>query len=247
MSWPAADRIPSVVGAGVCCALLASPAQAEDAWGGSLALTSDYRIRGISQTRGKPAAQGGLHARWGERWFAGVWASTIDRNRGPSATSEIDAYLGMAFQLAPDWDAKLSFTHYWYPNDPARTRYDYDEISASIAYRAQLVATVSWSPNTAYFGYNDYRWAAQRAPSASYELTAAQPINASLSLIGGVGYNDLTRLFGRGYWYWNAGVSYALGPVRLDVTRIDSDAAAETLFGSTLTDAGWSAAISWQF
>jgi uncharacterized protein (TIGR02001 family) len=216
-------------------------------WGGSIAVTSDYRVRGISQTRGEPAVQGGLHFRSNSGWMAGVWASTIDRARGPSATSEIDAFLGFAWTLAPDWDARISLTHYWYPNDPARTRYDYDEISASIAYRAQLVATISFSPNTAYFGYHERRWQAERGASTSYELTGMHPLTSSLSLTGGVGYNDLSRLFDRGYWYWNAGIAYAMGSVRLDLSRIDSDGAAERLFGYAATDSGWSAAISWRF
>lgn len=247
MSWPGADRIPSVVSAGFCCAFLASASHAEDIWGGSLAVTSDYRVRGMSQTRGKPAVQGGIRARWGGHWFAGVWASTMDRNPGPSATAEIDTYFGFAWDVAPDWAAKLALTHYWYPNDPARTRYDYDEISASITYRSQLSATVSWSPNTAYFGYYDERWRARSAPSASYEITALQPLTASFSLIGGVGYNDLSRLFDHGYWYWNAGVSWSMGSVHVDLSRIDSDSTAEYLFGPTVTDAGWSAAIAWRF
>jgi uncharacterized protein (TIGR02001 family) len=247
MSSPGADRIISIVGAGLCWALFSSPTHAQDSWGGSLAITNDYRVRGISQTRGAPALQGGLHARWNDAWIAGIWASTIDRTRGPSATTEVDAYLGFAWQLVPDWDARLTYTHYWYPNDPARVRYDYDEVSASITWRGQIAATVSWSPNTAYFGYDEYRWSAQRAASMSYELTALQPLTASLSLVAGVGYNDLQRLFGYGYWYWNAGFSYSMGPVRLDIARIDTDATAEHLFGSTATDAGWTAALSWRF
>lgn len=247
MSSPGADRITSVVGAGLCCALFASAAHAQDSWGGSVAITNDYRVRGISQTRGAPAVQGGLHVRWSDAWVAGVWASTIDRSRGPSAAMEVDAYLGYAWQLAPDWDARLAVTHYWYPNDPARTRYDYDELSFSVAYRAQLVATVSFSPNTTYFGYYDHRWHAERAASASYELTGMHPLTESLSLTAGVGYNDLSRLFDRGYWYWNAGISYAMGPLRFDLSRIDSDDFAEDLFGQTVTDAGWIAAVSWSF
>jgi uncharacterized protein (TIGR02001 family) len=231
------------------CAWLLAPvvAYAEDSWGGSLALTSDYRVRGISQTRGEPAIQGGVHGRLGSQWVAGVWASTINRNRGRSATSEVDAYLGFAWSLSPDWDAKIFATHYWYPNDPARARYDYDELSMSIVYRSQLVASIAWSPNTVYFGYRDSSWRTERAASASYELTGLQPITSSLSLAAGVGYNDLRRLFDRGYWYWNLGVAYAMGPVRLDLSRIDSDATAQELFGETVTDAGWSAAISWRF
>jgi uncharacterized protein (TIGR02001 family) len=241
---------PSVVA--LCCLgpLLPQQASAHDvprAWGGSLAFTSDYRVRGVSQTRGEPAVQGGVHVRSSSGWMAGVWASSIHRLPGRSKTAEVDAFLGFGWNVAPDWDAKLAFTHYWYPDDPARARYDYDEIAASIAYRAQLIATVTFSPNTTYFGYYERSWQAEQAPSASYELTGMHPLTPSLSLTAGVGYNDLSHLFDRGYWYWNYGIAYAMGPLRLDLTRIDSDNTAAELFGSTATQAGWSAGISWRF
>jgi uncharacterized protein (TIGR02001 family) len=230
-----------------CGTLLAPCANAQDVWGGLLAVTSDYRVRGISQSRGEPAVQGGLHTRFNPGWFVGVWASTMDRSAGSSASSEVDAYVGFGWSFAPEWNAKLSLTHYWYPNDPANADYDYDELSASLAYRGQLIATVSWSPNTTYFGYGNERWQAAEGASSSYELIGLHPLTPSISLTAGVGYNDLRRMFGAGYWYWNAGLSCAMGPVQLDLTRIDSDAMAQELFGSTLTEAGWSAAISWRF
>jgi uncharacterized protein (TIGR02001 family) len=222
-----------------------SPAQ--DSWGGTIGVTSDYRVRGISQTRGEPALQIGMHARSTQGWLAGIWASTINRNRGASATAEIDAYLGFSWAIAPDWDARAVLTHYAYPNDPAHVRYDYDELSASITFRSQLAATVSWSPNTTYFGWNEYQWQAQSHASASYEITGLQPLTESLSATAGIGYNDLSRLFDHGYWYWNAGLSYGLGSVRVDVSHIGSDSHARQTFGSELSQAGWSAAISWRF
>lgn len=252
MSWPRAvlDRtmMHSIFVAMVCAWLFSPIARADDTWGGSLALTSDYRVRGVSQTRGNPAVQAGANVQLTPHWIVGAWASTIERIPG-SSSSEIDAYVGFAWSVAKNWDARASFAHYGYPNDPARTRYDYDELSMSIAYRSQLVATMSWSPNTVYFGRYGYGsgWQAERAPSFAYELTGLQPITSFLSLTAGLGYNDLTRLFERGYWYWNFGMAYSLGPVRIDVSHIDTDGAAEALFGSTITAAGWSAAISWRF
>jgi len=234
-------------GIAFCSSLFASPLSAQESWGGSIAVTSDYRVRGISQTRGEPAIQGGIHARFGAGWVAGAWASTIDRNRGSSATSEVDAYVAYGFAVTPDWNAKVALTHYWYPSDPARTDYDYDELSASIVYRSQLIATIAWSPNTAYFGYPEGRWQAARASSLSYELTGLHPITSTMSLTGGVGYNDLSRLFGVGYWYWNAGLSYSMGPVQLDLSHIATDTRAQRLFGSGRTEADWAAAISWRF
>lgn len=235
------------IGAGMCMVIVAASAQAQDAVSGSVALTSDYRVRGLSQTNGEPAVQGGVHANFDPGWFIGVWTSTIDRNRGPSASLEVDGYAGFAWSFAEDWAAKLTFTHYWYPDDPLPARYDYDELSASLAYRGQLVATATWSPNTTHFGYYRNRRQVERGATLSYELTGFQPLTALLGLTAGIGYHDLQELFGAGYWYWNLGLSCTMGPLRFDLSHIDSDGTAQRLFGKSMTNAGWTAAVSWRF
>jgi uncharacterized protein (TIGR02001 family) len=253
MSSRVADRVASrrrtaIRGCAFALVLL-SPVEllAQDAWGGSLTVTSDYRVRGRSQTLGDAAVQGGLHSQPLPGWIVGAWASNVSRDRGRKSTIELDAYTGYVWSIAPEWDAKAVFTHYWYPDDPARSNYDYDELTASLAFRSQFIASVSWSPNAKYFARYQGSWHAEEGSSTSYELTGLQPVTTALALTAGVGYSDLRQLFNTGYWYWNAGVSYAMGPIQLDVSRIDSDATAEQLFGSISTEAGWSAAISWRF
>jgi uncharacterized protein (TIGR02001 family) len=231
----------------VFISLLPAQSPAQDVWGGSLTVTSDYRVRGLSKTGGDAAMQGGLHALLAPGWMVGAWASNVSRDRGNSSAIEVDAYAGYAWNLARDWDAKVVLTHYWHPNDPAVASYDYDEISASLAFRSQLIATVAWSPNSKYFARYQGSWHTEEGASVSYEVTGLHPLTTALALTAGAGYNDLQQLFGAGYWYWNVGLSYAMGPVQLDVSRIDSDSMARQLFGSTVTEAGWSAAISWRF
>jgi uncharacterized protein (TIGR02001 family) len=227
--------------------LIPAASYAQDSWGGSLTVTSDYRVRGLSKTGGDAAIQGGLHAQPMPGWIVGAWASTVSRDRGRDSAVEVDAHTGYAWNVAKDWDAKVLLTHYWYPDDPAPASYDYDELSASIAFRSQFVASVTWSPNAKYFGRYQGSWHAEEGAAVAYEMTGLQPITPSLAITAGVGYNDLRRIYETGYWYWNAGVSYALGPIQLDVSRIDSDSIAEELFGSTSSEGGWSAAISWRF
>jgi uncharacterized protein (TIGR02001 family) len=227
--------------------LMPASSLAQDSWGGSLTVTSDYRLRGLSKTRGDAAIQGGLHTQPLPGWILGTWASTISRDRGGDSAIEVDVHTGYAWTVAKDWDAKVLLTHYLYPDDPAPVDYDYDELSASIAFRSQFAATVTWSPNTKYFARYQGSWHAEEGAVVAYEMTGLQPITPSLAIMAGVGYNDLRRIYETGYWYWNAGVSYAVGPIQLDVSHIDSDSTAEQLFGPTVTEAGWSAAISWRF
>lgn len=214
---------------GIAAALcVQADAHAQVRWHGSLGLTSDYVQTGLSQTRGAPALQGGLRADVGTGWSFGVWGSQIDRNRGPGATYELDAYAARAWQLSPDWIATVTATHYFYPNDTPVLRYDYDEVAVSLGYRSSLFATVTWSPNTSE-GTQTYLAAEERA--LSYEVTMNRPVVGAWSANAGAGYRDLTALFEESYWYGHAGVSYAAGSMSLHLTYTRADETARRLFG----------------
>jgi uncharacterized protein (TIGR02001 family) len=224
--------------------VVAAAAQAEGRFGGSVSVTNDYLNRGISYTRGAPAIQGGMHVRWPAGWSIGVWASTVNLNRGSGATGEIDLYLSRSWSLDSDWDLSGSVTHYSYLHDSAALPYDYDELIASISYRRQLSATVAWSPNVDR--YAGGRPVLDRA-ATSYEVTYLQPLGASWSANAGLGYYDLSEFFATGYWYWNAGFSYALGSLQMDLAHIGTDDTASQLYGYRSTGRRWSAALTWRF
>lgn len=220
------------------------PARAADDWGGSLGITTEYLSRGISQTRGAPAIQGGLHAKLPDGWIIGTWASTVDLNPGRGATYEIDLHVAKLWNLNEDWSARLGATHYLYPNDIQWRRYDYDEVSASMSYQSRIIATASWSPNTSRRSNDQF---VSRRRTWAYELALLQPVTNIWSLAAGVGYYDLTDLFDRGYWYWNAGVTCALGGLQLDLSHINTDHTAVHLFGYDIAGNHWSAALTWRF
>jgi uncharacterized protein (TIGR02001 family) len=232
--------------------LIASCVHAEAQFGGSLAGTTDYAYRGVSQTRGKAAIQGDLHYETStqfsgnstSRWTMGLWASTMDLNPGPGPTLEIDTWLGRNWTFAEDWDVSLRYTHYFYPNDPRPLSYDYDELMASVGFRSRLYATVSWSPDASRYSKT---MAAKDRSAVSYELAAVQPLARHLSLAGGLGYYDLSTLFDHGYWYYNASLTYSLDPVALSVAYIGTDHQARELFGYQSTGNRWALTALWRF
>lgn len=218
-------------------------AQARDGWGGSVAVTTDYIYRGISQTSGNPAAQGGVQLQSPAGWTVGLWGSNVDFGSAVTPGYEIDLHAERAWSLGPDWSAQLGLIHYEYPDD-RRTDYDYDELTASLSFQQRITASVGWSPNTSRFGAG--RVARDRR-ALSYELTLLQPVIAHWSLCAGAGYYDLDDLFGAGYWFWNAGVTFNWEALQLDLSRIDTDATAERLFGYRVTGSRWTAAFTWRF
>lgn len=226
------------------CILCAGTVHAEVEWAGSLALTSDYVQQGLSQTRGEPALQGGLRAELDEQWAVGAWASNIDRYPGAGANLEIDVYATRAWRLTPEWIATTTATHYFYPNDVPYVSYDYDEVAASLGYRSMLFATVAWSPN---YVDRTYRGVSNERSALSYELSANQPLLGGWSGNVGVGYRELSDLFGEAYWYGHAGLMYSAQRLAVHLTYTYVDQTARHLFGHERAALAWSGTLIWRF
>jgi len=80
-------------------------------------VVTDYRYRGISQTRLKPAAQGGLDFVHKSGFYLGAWASTIKWIEDSGATDgkvELDLYGGYKGELAKDLTYDLGVLRYEY-------------------------------------------------------------------------------------------------------------------------------------
>ena len=100
----------------VVCALLlpAGAACADSPFDGNLALTSDYMFRGLSQTWGKPALQGGVDYNSG-RFHAGAWTSNVSRNSYPGGGVELDVFTDAALWQRGDWNMRAGLYAYLYP------------------------------------------------------------------------------------------------------------------------------------
>jgi uncharacterized protein (TIGR02001 family) len=83
------------------------------------AITSDYRYRGISQTRLQPALQGGVDYVHAAGWYVGTWASTIKfaRDAGGDGDVEIDLYAGKRGELSPGLSYDVGVLRYFYPDN----------------------------------------------------------------------------------------------------------------------------------
>jgi len=81
---------------------------------------SEYRYRGISQSRLDPALQGGAdytHNPTG--LYAGTWLSTIKwtKDAGGSGDVEWDIYFGKKGEIAKDWSYDVGVLNYVYPSN----------------------------------------------------------------------------------------------------------------------------------
>lgn len=209
-----------------------------------MVLTTDYVLRGVSQTDGGAAAQADLHVRSERGWFAGAWASTADPPPGYIAHYELDLYAGRSWNLSNRWTATVIYVRYLYPDSIPGGAYDSDELSASLAFEDRAALTVSASPNaTRYAGYG---WVA-RGRMLSYEASLRQPIFGPVAVTAAAGFYDTEDVLGASYWAWNVGLSALAGPVELTLTRFGVDATGRNLFQSDSADGRWVLAAAWRF
>ncbi|MHA6195025.1 TorF family putative porin [Pseudomonas wadenswilerensis] len=90
-----------------------------------LALVSDYRSRGISQTQNDPAAQLGLTLQHASGLYLGAWTSNVDFGFGAATRQEVDYYAGWFWQANDDISLDLGYLQYRYPKNSEFNQSEY--------------------------------------------------------------------------------------------------------------------------
>jgi uncharacterized protein (TIGR02001 family) len=132
---------------------------------------SDYRYRGISQSRLKPAVQGGADWSAGP-FYVGVWASSIkwieDANAASSNKAEIDIYGGYKGEITKDLAYDVGILAYQYPGHKLATSPNTTEVYGALTYGP---ATLKYSHSfTNLFGFADSKNSSYVDLSASFEV-----------------------------------------------------------------------------
>src|SRR5450755_2930856 len=105
--------------AGTVLAQDAGPSPAEAAAytvPGNVAVVSDYMFRGITQTWGHPAIQGGGDLTMKDGFAAGFWASSISERSYPGGAMELDLYGSYGANFNDDWSWRAGLYGYVYPS-----------------------------------------------------------------------------------------------------------------------------------
>lgn len=139
---------------------------------GNVALVSDYRFRGISQTFEKPAIQGGFDYAHSSGFYVGNWNSSISGVQYPDGASlEMDFYGGYKFEVAPEVGLDVGILKYYYPG--ARTaagdKFDALELYVGASWK-WLSAKYSRSIDDEYFGFTDARGSDYVELNANFEI-----------------------------------------------------------------------------
>jgi uncharacterized protein (TIGR02001 family) len=151
-------------------------------WGGSLGLTTDYLVRGISRSDHEPSLQAEVHRATTKGWMAGLFTSTTRIAPGQRRDVEIGVFAGRAWNWNADWSSKVQLSHYSYPLNQAGSDYDYNELSLEASFRDWLSVGVVWSPDAPrYVAYEGLI----ASTAVSGELNLQTPAWHKLTLYGG--------------------------------------------------------------
>jgi len=205
---------------------------------GNLGVFSSYRFRGIDQTFGKPALQGGIDYAHASGFYLGNWNSNVSSGAGfPDGNLEMDFYGGYKGTFG-DFGLDVGAIYYYYPGSEASVlgtgansgavnnkelyiggswkfvslKYFYS-LDDYFSLRGVNSAGVATGRNTHGSQYLDL--------SANYDLGAGWGINAH------VGSLNLQNVHNGNYTDWKVGVTKDLSGWVLAASYIGTDAAGD--------------------
>jgi uncharacterized protein (TIGR02001 family) len=234
--------LTSAIALAVCA--IATPALAADAapapefkLSGSVALVSDYRFRGVSQTDKGFAIQGGATLTHESGLYGSFWASNLagwGAFGGPNL--ELDLIGGYKYAVGTG-TVDVGVTFYQYPGGATKTSFfePFAKLSGTVG-PVLMLAGVAYAPNQTALGNwsataesrtgdkedNLYLWGDFSAGIPSTPIT----LNAHIGYSDGnpgLGPNGTSVAPTGKYWDWLIGASYAIGQVTLGVAYVDTD------------------------
>jgi uncharacterized protein (TIGR02001 family) len=174
----------------------------------NVSLTSDYVFRGISQTGGDPAIQGGFDYAHSSGFYAGTWASNVgwikDFQGYDSGSMEIDFYGGYANSIG-DFTYDLGLIQYMYPGEKA---------GAVDADTTELYVSGGWKWFTVKYSYylSDEVFGFDSDGGDYWDISASLPVGETgLTLDAHWGTFGFDNVSEADYDDWSVSASYDMG------------------------------------
>ncbi|MFM9436841.1 uncharacterized protein (TIGR02001 family) [Janthinobacterium sp. CG_23.3] len=217
-----------ILAGAIAAACAAGPLRAQDAkpdneLSFNVAGVSDYRFRGISQTRLEPALQGGAdYVNNPTGFYAGAWASTIKwtRDAGGGGDVEVDLYGGRRGAIARDFSYDVGVLAYVYAGN------DLGRVGLKNADTLELYGQLGYGP-----AYVKYSHAATNLFGAVDSSNSGYlDIGANIDLTQGwtgnlhAGHQSVKRAPAASYSDWKLGVTKDFGVLTGALAVIGSNA-----------------------
>ena len=190
----------------------------------NVSIASQYIYRGIAQTKGNPAIQGGFDYALSNGIYVGTWGSNISwlsdqapggTASGASASMEWDVYGGYKGSINSDLGYDVGILTYNYPGDnlssgPAKP--DTVEIYGALSYKW---LTAKYSVTTgSLFGWTKDNLGVDKTSGSGYlDLSASYDMGNGLSLGAHVGHQTVSGYSDASYTDYNVSVHKDIGKV----------------------------------
>jgi uncharacterized protein (TIGR02001 family) len=167
--------------------------------GSNVAVVSDYRFRGISQSFRRPALQGGVDWAHDSGFYLGTWGSTVDDDFLTDTHGvELDVYGGYKFPVGAGWTMDVGLLQYLYPGE---SLWNTTELYVGASWE-WFSAKYSHSISEDTFGFVDSRG------SGYLDLGAIFPLREGLNLIAHVGHQRFDNYSDADYTDYRVGATY---------------------------------------
>ncbi|MFG6458303.1 TorF family putative porin [Roseateles sp. BYS96W] len=154
----------------------------------NVGVVSEYRYRGISQSRLKPALQGGIDYAAPSGFYVGTWASTIKwiKDAGGDSQVEVDVYGGYKTEVSKGLTLDVGLLQYYYPSNKLATSANTLEAYGALSFGP---VTAKYSHSTSnLFGFPDSKG------SGYFDVTANFDLGNGMTLTPHVGHQTVKHL-----------------------------------------------------
>ena len=201
----------------------------------NIGLFSSYRFRGIDQTYGKPALQGGFDYAHSSGFYVGNWNSNVSSGAGyPAGNLEMDFYGGYKTSFG-DFGLDVGALYYYYPGSEARIVSNGKNTGA--VDNKELYVSGSWKTISLKWSYaiDDYfsargmdstgSFTNKRTRGSNYlDLTATYDLGDGWGLVGHVGHLDYKNVYNGSYTDWKLGATKDISGWVFGLSYIDTNA-----------------------
>ena len=202
---------------------------------GNIALTTDYKFRGISQSDSAPSVQGGFDVAFDNGAYIGTWGAAVDFDcaidtcGGLNGGIELDYYAGFASDISDSVSFDIGYIYYDYPQDEGLLG-DYGEIYGSLSFGDFGIG----------MNYSDEYWGETGKFTytyATYSMALSESVALDL-LVGSGDYDEAGYLDGATeHMNWSVALSTSAGGLDFAITYEDTDLDKEDAYGYDWADA----------
>jgi uncharacterized protein (TIGR02001 family) len=202
---------------------------------GNIALTTDYKFRGISQSDSAPSVQGGFDIAFDNGAYIGTWGAAVDFDcaidtcGGLNGGIELDYYAGFASDISDSVSFDIGYIYYDYPQDEGLLG-DYGEIYGSLSFGDFGIG----------MNYSDEYWGETGKFTytyATYSMALSESVALDL-LVGSGDYDEAGYLDGATeHMNWSVALSTSAAGLDFAITYEDTDLDKEDAYGYDWADA----------